>query len=172
MSYMIKNLLKVSRYAPKQGKHLKDKVLQDAFVMMRIGPKRIDVGHKAKISDEIFAANKEKIEHLEKVGAITVTRIGGEAPKAPAAAPVKAAPKKVEPVKVEPKKVEPVKVEVAKPEPKVVEAPKVEEPKAEEAPAKKEAPAPKAAPKAQKPARKKTTSPREAAKKAAAKKEK
>lgn len=161
MSYMIKNLLKVSKYAPKQGKHTKDKVLQDAFVMMRIGPKRIDVGQRAKISDELFAANKEKIEHLEKVGAISVKKIGDDAPKAPAAAPAKEAPKKVKPAKVEPKKVEPVEVEVAKPEPK-----------AEEEPAEKEVPVEKAVSKPQKSTRKKTSSPREAAKKAAAKKEK
>ena len=172
MSYQIKNLLKKSRYAPKQGRNKSDKILQDAFVKLRIGIQRIGVGKTAIISDEVFASNKEQIEHLEKVGAITVTRIGGEPPKAPAAAPVKAAPKKVQPKKVEPKKVEPVKVEpvkveAAKPEPKVVEAPKAE------APAKKEAPAPKPAPKAaEKPAPKKTPSPRAAAKKAATKKEK
>lgn len=159
MSYQIKNLLKRSRYAPKQGRNKSDKILQDAFVKLRIGIQRIGVGKTAIISDEVFASNKEQIEHLEKVGAITVTRIGGEPPKTPAAAPVKAAPKKVQPKKVEPKKVEPVKVEAAKPEPKVVEAPKAE------APAKKEASAPKPAPK-------KTPSPRAAAKKAAAKKEK
>lgn len=181
MSYEIKNLLQVSRYAPKRGKNQGDKVLQAAFVKMRIGPTVIRVGRTAKFSDEVFASNKNQISHLEKIGAISVTRLGNSkaAPKAavPRPTPKRPAPVEVAPEKVEPVKAEPVKVEIVR-----VESEKEESAKVEPVPVKVEAVATpvahtpesvKEAPTASsKPVRKKTTSPRQAAKKAASKRDK
>ena len=159
MPYKIKNLLKVSRKAPLQGKTKSDKVLQQAFTRLFIG-RVIHVGRSATISDEVFAANKERIEHLESVGAITVENLSGkpavkdsgakEAPKV-APAPKKVVAAKAEPAKEAPKeeaKKEPVKpapVKMMEPAP-VKAAPKTKTTPAKAAPAEPRAPK-KAAPK-------------------------
>lgn len=181
MPYKIKNLLKVSRYAPKQGKNRKDKVLQDAFTRLKIG-RVIHIGKSAVISDDVFASNKDRIEHLEKVGAITVESLGASKSTKDSGAPApKAAAPKVVPVKVEPKKVEAVKPEPKKEAP-AKEEQKVEQVKAvapvvmEKAPEKKsapeEAPVVKAStasePEKAKSRARKTSSPRDAAKRKAA----
>ena len=166
MPYKVKNLIG-SKGAPSARKARRDKILKAAFSALRIGNARLLVGDSRVISDDAYENQKEMLEHLHTLGAVSIENIGGspaepESKKsAPKPAP-KPAPKKVEPAPAVVKKAE----ETISPKEDVKVEEKAVVTKAPvKAPVKK---APVVKPPVKKAPIKKTPSPKEAAKKRAA----